>query len=103
MAKFLLVILLIVIGLKLVVDDALVYKYTAFNITLPDEESNSEKGEYEKSEKDEDKKDNEDKFFCYYLIDSASLYTEVKLSPSLGHHLAGSGFADKPYTPPRSI
>jgi hypothetical protein len=57
MTKVLLTILLIVIGLKLIVDDALVYKYTAVNITLQDEEGNSEKGDHEKSEKDEDKND----------------------------------------------
>lgn len=103
MTKFLLTILLIVIGLKLIVDDALVYKYTAVNVTLHDEEGSSEKGDYGKSEKDEDKKGNEDKFFCYYTIDSALFNIKVKLSPSSGHHLPDSGFADKPYTPPDMI
>ena len=101
MAKYLLTILLIVIGLKLIVDDALVYKYTAINVTLQDEEGNSEKGDQQNSKKDVDKNDNEEKFFCYYSIDSASFNTEVKLSPTLLHHLPDSGFADKPYTPPK--
>jgi hypothetical protein len=99
MTKVLLTILLIVIGFKLIVDDALVYKYTAVNITLQDEEGNSEKGDHEKSEKDEDK--NDDKFFYYYTINSALSNTNVKLSPTLVHHLPDSGFADKPYTPPK--
>ncbi|HEX8677020.1 MAG TPA: hypothetical protein VF700_07360 [Segetibacter sp.] len=103
MTKFLLTILLIVIGLKLIVDDALVYKYTAVSVTLQDEEGNSEKGDNENSKKDEDKKGNEDKFFCYYSIDSGSFNTEVKLFPTLVHHLPDSGFADKPYTPPEMI
>ena len=103
MTKFLLTILLIVIGLKLIVDDALVYKYTAVNVTLHDEEGSSEKGDNGKSEKDEDKKGNEDKFFCYYTIDSALSNTKVKLFPTLVHHLPHSGFADKPYTPPEMI
>lgn len=103
MTKFLLTILLIVIGLKLIVDDALVYKYTYVYVTLHDEEGSSEKGDDGKSEKDEDKKGNEDELFCYYTIDSALFNIKVKLSPSSGHHLPDSGFADKPYTPPEMI
>ncbi len=103
MTKFLIAILLIIVALKLIVDDALVYKYNTVNYAVHDEEDKNDKNDFEKGEKDKEKKDNEDKFYNYYIIRHASFNPAIVQLASLRFKLPDSGFGDKPYTPPDAL
>ena len=96
MRKFLLVILLVITGFKLIADSgALAYKYATVKLYTQDEEGKNEDDKHSKG-----KCDNEDIFYPFYVV-YALASDPVQILPfSYSHNKLHSGFVDKPYTPP---
>lgn len=98
MTKFLIAILLVIIGLKLKAESgAFVSKYNIVTFTIEDEEA-----KYEKEENGSSKNDNNDKFDAYYLHYIFCI-TSRQLPTLLRFYQPYFGFIDQPNTPPPDL
>ena len=98
MAKFLLAVLLIVIALKLIVDDALVYQYTIVQIEAENDCKNETDDDCS-SKKTDDGKEKHKKFYDHKLSYSFIKVKDIRSFTS-SSDMPVPGFVDTPYLPP---
>lgn len=99
MTKFLIAILLLLAGFKLIADNrGFVYKYDYSNCVEQEEEEKTEVKEQGKA-----KYSSEDNFYFYNVFDPAVPYTSIKSSKANLEQDTYTAFVGKPNTPPPNM